>query len=65
MTEFDGTIDSVQRRHKSSWTGMCVACELIWPCPPLRAKLNALFATESQFRDEAGHDRAQHRIALV
>ena len=60
MTEFDGPFDGTQLRHTSTWTGMCSACDLIWPCPPVRAKLNALFATESQLRDEMDHGRTHH-----
>ena len=53
MTQFDATIDTMQGRHNSTWTGMCGTCDLIWPCPPVRAKLSALFAID----EEAAHDR--------
>ena len=57
MLQFDGTIEGVLRCHKSSWTGVCNTCELIWPCPPVRAKLKALFATDKRFDDEGSHHR--------
>jgi hypothetical protein len=62
MTQLDRMIDRVRQRHKSSWTGICDTCDLIWPCPPIRTMLNPLVTTDAQSPEEAGETGARHRI---